>query len=150
MASRAPRRGRCPFERPYSTVAAPEEGTGHMLTLSDEDRKIRARARAFVDQELIPHEVEAELNGGELPDDVVRHHQKLVRELGLAAINIPKQLGGAGLTVFQQALVQEQIGRVTNGLGWVVHTPAAWLVGVATDHQIRTWIEPTVRGERVE
>jgi acyl-CoA dehydrogenase len=131
-------------------VAAPEEGTGHMITLSEEDREIRARARAFADEELIPHEVEAELGGGDLPDEVVMRHQKLARELGLAAINIPKELGGAGLTMFQQALVQEQIGRVTNGLGWVVSTPAGWLPAVATQHQMETWVLPTIRGERTE
>jgi alkylation response protein AidB-like acyl-CoA dehydrogenase len=121
-----------------------------MITLSDEDREIQARARAFADEELLPHEVEAELHGGELPDDVVRRHQKLARELGLTAINIPKDLGGAGLTMFQQTLVQEQIGRVTNGLGWVVTTPAAWLPAVATGRQMQTWVLPTIRGERTE
>ena len=121
-----------------------------MLTLSEEDREIQDRARSFVDDELIPHEVEAELGGGVLPDEVVARHQKLARELGLTAINIPKALGGGGLTMFQQVMVQEQIGRVTNGLGWVVTTPAAWLPEVATDHQMDTWVLPTIRGDRVE
>jgi acyl-CoA dehydrogenase len=121
-----------------------------MLTMSEEDREIRARAWAFAREELIPREVEAELNGGELPEDVLRRHQNRARELGLTAINIPKELGGAGLTVFQQALVQEQIGRVTNGLGWVVSTPAGWLPAVATPHQMETWVLPTIRGERTE
>jgi acyl-CoA dehydrogenase len=118
--------------------------------LTDEDRELQERARRLVDEELIPCEVEAEMNGGDLPADVIERHKRRVRELGLAAINMPRSLGGAGLTMFQQALVQEQIGRVTNGLGWVVSTPAAWLVGVATDHQLETWIEPTARGERQE
>jgi alkylation response protein AidB-like acyl-CoA dehydrogenase len=118
--------------------------------MTEEDREIQARARGFVDEELIPFEVEAEMNGGRLDPQVTERQERRARELGFGAINMPRELGGGGLTIFQQALVQEQIGRVTNGLGWVVHTPAAWLVGVATDHQIRTWIEPTVRGERVE
>jgi alkylation response protein AidB-like acyl-CoA dehydrogenase len=63
---------------------------------------------------------------------------------------MPRELGGDGLTMFQQALVQEQIGRVTNGLGWVVHTPPAWLAGVATEHQLERWVVPTIRGERTE
>jgi len=121
-----------------------------MLTMSDEDREIQARARAFADDELIPHEVEAELHGGELPEHLVRRHHERARELGLTAINIPKELGGAGRTVFQQALIQEQIGRVTNGLGWVVSTPAGWLPAVATPHQMDTWVLPTIRGERME
>jgi alkylation response protein AidB-like acyl-CoA dehydrogenase len=65
-------------------------------------------------------------------------------------MNMPKDLGGAGLTTFQQTLVSEQIGRVTNALGWVRTTPAGWLPSVATPHQLETWVEPTIRGERHE
>jgi len=118
--------------------------------MSDEDRELQARVRAFVDDELIPNEVEAEMNDGRLPEDVVDRHRKLVRELGIGAITMPKELGGDGLTMFQQVLVQEQIGRATNGLGWVVHTPPAWLAGVATEHQLETWVKPSIRGERME
>src|SRR3954470_6016633 len=118
--------------------------------MGEADRELQARVRRFVDEELIPHEVEAELNDGKLPDDVVGGHRKLARELGIGAITMPVELGGDGLTMFQQALVQEQIGRVTNGLGWVVHTPPAWLAGIATEHQVETWVKPTIRGERIE
>jgi acyl-CoA dehydrogenase len=118
--------------------------------MSDQDRAIQDRARVFVDQDLIPYEVEAELNDGELPAEVVEQHERRARELGFGAITMPKELGGDGLTMFQQVLVQEQIGRVTNALGWVVHTPAAWLADVATQHQLERWVKPTIRGERVE
>jgi alkylation response protein AidB-like acyl-CoA dehydrogenase len=118
--------------------------------MSAADLAIQERARSFVDEELIPYEVQAELADGELPPDVLERHERRARELGFGAINMPKVLGGDGLTMFQQALVQEQIGRVTNGLGWVVHTPAAWLPDVATEHQLETWVKPTIRGERME
>jgi alkylation response protein AidB-like acyl-CoA dehydrogenase len=118
--------------------------------MAEQDRELQSRARAFVDRELIPNEVEAELGDGVLPDGVVQRHRKLARELGFGAITMPRELGGDGLTMFQQALVQEQIGRVTNGLGWVVHTPPAWLAGVATEHQLERWVVPTIRGERTE
>jgi acyl-CoA dehydrogenase len=118
--------------------------------MSAADLAIQERARAFVDEELIPWEVQAELADGELPPDVLERHEMRARELGFGAINMPKELGGDGLTMFQQALVQEQIGRVTNGLGWVMHTPAAWLPDVATEYQLETWVKPTIRGERME
>jgi acyl-CoA dehydrogenase len=120
-----------------------------MFELTDEDRDVQARARTLA-QELIPHELEAELHGGALPDDTVRRHRERARELGLTAINMSKEHGGAGLTMFQQVLVQEQIGRVTNGLGWVVTTPAGWLPAAATPYQMETWVLPTIRGERHE
>jgi acyl-CoA dehydrogenase len=118
--------------------------------LSTDDRAIQDRARKFVEEELIPFEVEAEMNGGVLPADVTERHTQLARELGLAAMNMPRELGGGGLTTFQQVLVSEQIGKVTNALGWVVDTPAGWLPKVATEAQLERWVKPTVAGTRHE
>ena len=120
-----------------------------MYGLSDEDRQLQARARAFAD-ELIPFEVEAELNGGDLPKDVVAAHKARAIELGLYATNMPKELGGGGCTSLQQVLVQEQVGRVTNALAWVVATPPSWLPAVATQYQLEKFVLPTVRGDREE
>jgi acyl-CoA dehydrogenase len=114
--------------------------------MTEEDREIQSRARAFMD-ELIPHEVEAEENGGRLPPEVVEKHEQRARDLGFVAINMPKELGGGGFTTFQQFLVEEQAGRVTNALGWVIHTPAGWLPKVATEDQMERWVLPTIRGE---
>ena len=122
---------------------------GQSYPMSEADREIRQRARALAD-ELQPHEVEAELHGGELPEGLLEAHRRRVAELGFEAINMPKKLGGGGFTTFQQVLVQEQIGRVTNALGWVVHTPASWLPEVATTEQLDRWVVPTIRGERRE
>jgi acyl-CoA dehydrogenase len=131
-----------PFEDQEPRVHA-----GHAL--SEADREIQAAARAFVD-ELIPWEVEAELHDGELPAEVVAAQRKRVAELGFEAINMPKELGGGGFTMLQQVLVSEQLGRATNALGWVVHTPAAWLPAVATPEQLERWVLPAIRGERRE
>jgi acyl-CoA dehydrogenase len=119
------------------------------LRVAGADLEVQERARAFVN-ELIPYEVEAEMNEGELPAEVKDGHRRRARELGLAAMNMPADLGGGGLSVFQQVLVSEQIGRVTNALGWVVETPAGWLPKVASDFQMETWVKPTIAGERTE
>jgi alkylation response protein AidB-like acyl-CoA dehydrogenase len=52
--------------------------------------------------------------------------------------------------MLQQVLVQEQVGRVTNALGWVMSTPPAWWVAVATDYQKQRWLLPSVAGEMAE
>jgi alkylation response protein AidB-like acyl-CoA dehydrogenase len=119
-----------------------------MYGLSAADEDIQARARVFAD-ELIPLEVQAELDGG-LPDDVTAAHKKRAIELGLFATNMPVALGGAGATALQQVLVQEQVGRVTNALGWVAATPPSWFPPVATDDQVERYLKPAVRGEREE
>jgi acyl-CoA dehydrogenase len=120
-----------------------------MYGLSDADLQIQARAREFTD-ELIPFEVTAELNHGELPADQVAGHAKRARELGLHAANMPAELGGGGCSSLQQVLVQEQVGRVTNGLAWVVGTPPSWLPAVATPYQLERFVLPTIRGDAEE
>src|SRR5499426_1939932 len=120
-----------------------------MYGLTDSDLDIQARARTFAD-ELIPFEVTAELAGGELPDGAAEKHAARARELGLCATNMPVELGGGGCSTLQQVLVQEQAGRVTNALGWVVSTPPSWLPSVATADQLERYVRPAVRGEREE
>jgi acyl-CoA dehydrogenase len=120
-----------------------------MYGLSEEDREIQARARGFAD-ELIPFEEEAERSGGELPADLTAAHAKRARELGLHSANMPAELGGGGCSVLQQVLVQEQMGRVTNALGWVAATPPSWLPAVATADQIERYVRPAIAGEREE
>jgi acyl-CoA dehydrogenase len=120
-----------------------------MYGLSAEDLQIQETARSFAD-ELIPLEVTAELNNGELPADVVAGQAKRARELGLHAANMPVELGGGGLSSLRQVLVQEQVGRVTNALAWVVGTPPSWLPAVATPYQLERFVLPTIRGDAEE
>jgi alkylation response protein AidB-like acyl-CoA dehydrogenase len=114
--------------------------------LSDSELRLQTKARAFVD-ELIPHEVNAEMNGGKLPDDVEKTHHDRARELNLLSLNMPTSMGGPGYTMLEQAVIQEQTGRVTNALGWVVSTGPSWIEPVVTNYQLDRWIRPTVTGE---
>jgi alkylation response protein AidB-like acyl-CoA dehydrogenase len=117
-----------------------------MHGLTDEDLALQARAREFVDS-VIPYEVEAEMNEGRLAPEVEAEHERRAIALGLHATNMPKDVGGGGCTMLQQVLVQEQCGRATNALAWVMHTPPAWLAQVATPYQVERWVKPAVRGE---
>jgi len=120
-----------------------------MYNLTPSDLEIQARARSFVD-ELIPYEEEAEANRGNLPDQVVARFQQRALELGLHATNMPKELGGGGCSMLQQVLVQEQGGRATNALGWVLGTPPSWFPPVATPEQIDKYVVPGIRAEKEE
>src|SRR5215813_7568408 len=120
-----------------------------MYGLTEDDLDIQKRARTFAD-EVIPYEEQAELAGGELPADLATAHATRARELGICATNMPTELGGGGCTSLQQVLVQEQVGRVTNALAWVVATPPSWLPAIATPYQLEKFVLPTVRGEREE
>src|SRR5919198_3165261 len=70
-------------------------------SLTDRDREVQERAGRFV-EELIPWEVHAEEHGGEIPPEERARHEELAKELGLFSMNMPAELGGAGLTAFQQ------------------------------------------------
>ena len=80
------------------------------LGLSAEDLEIQERARRFVDEELIPGRSTPRSTRDGSPTRRAKHH-RLAKELGLFAMNMPKDLGGGGFTMLQQVLVSEQIGR---------------------------------------
>lgn len=70
-----------------------------------------------------------------------------VLEAGLNAINHPVELGGAGLTILEQAVVQEELGQLTGALWDTVWRPANAL-GACTGEQRERWLVPGIRGER--
>ena len=113
--------------------------------LTTAELALQTRAREFVD-ELIPWEVEAEMNRGEIPEAVLEAQKEKARQLALTSINMSERLGGPGYSMLAQTLIQEQTGRVTNALGWVVSTGPSWIEEVATDYQVDRWIRPTVEG----
>ncbi len=115
-------------------------------------RAWQEKVRRFVDAELIPFEVEAEMNGGVLPEGVRQRQRGRAREIGLHALAIPKEHGGQGLSALEQAVIAEQIGRVTNALGWCYSSTPPWMLEACAGnaHQMATWVGPNIRGERHE
>jgi alkylation response protein AidB-like acyl-CoA dehydrogenase len=112
--------------------------------LTPELRQFKSRIRDFVDRELIPWEVHAEMHGGEVPEEVRARHVALATALGLNSMDAPVALGGGGRSMLAQVLAQEQIGRVTNALGWCFSNVQRWLTEVATPHQVETWVKPMI------
>ena len=115
-------------------------------------RAWQEKVRRFVDEELIPFEVEAEMNNGLLPDAVRERHRHKAREIGLHALAIPKEYGGQGLTALEQAVISEQVGRVTNALAWCYSSTPPWMLEACAgnEYQMKTWVLPNIRGERHE
>jgi len=115
-------------------------------------RAWQEKVRRFVSEELIPCEVEAEMNQGELPPEVRARHRRRAKEIGLSALAIPEALGGAGLSFLEQTVIQEEIGKATNALGWCCDSTPPWMVEAcaASPHQMETWVRPNIRGERHE
>lgn len=118
------------------------------IELSDNALKWQAIARQYADEYLQPHEVEAELNDGVLPDETTKRNKKRAIELGLSAIDVPKSHGGLELSMEEQAAIWEQLGRVTNALSWCFSEPQSWMFEACSDEQIDNYILPMMRGEK--
>jgi alkylation response protein AidB-like acyl-CoA dehydrogenase len=108
------------------------------------------RARRFAEEELIPHEVEAEMNGGRLPEMVWKRHKKLAVELGFSSMDVPRKYGGLALRTIDQVAAWEQLGRVTNALCWCFSEPHQWMFEACSEEQLQRYVLPLMRGERKE
>jgi alkylation response protein AidB-like acyl-CoA dehydrogenase len=120
------------------------------LKMDEVTQKWSDRARRFAEEELIPCEVEAEMNGGVLPKDVVARHKKLALELGFSAMDVPREHGGHELRTVDQVAVWEQLGRVTNALCWCFSEPQRWMFDACSQDQLQRYVLPMMRGERKE
>ncbi|MSP83355.1 MAG: acyl-CoA dehydrogenase [Alphaproteobacteria bacterium] len=119
-----------------------------MYPLSPRLRALQAKVRGFVDAEIIPLEVEAEMNGGVIDPKLVERHRAITRKLGLWNMGVTKKHGGSGLGALDEVIVQEQIGRATNGLAWSIPGANPWMLEVCTPYQMKTWIKPIMDGKR--
>jgi acyl-CoA dehydrogenase len=116
------------------------------LELSPREKELAQRARAFCDQVLIPLE-EVTSEHGELPLERRAAVRQAVRDWGFAGINHAREHGGLGLTMLEQIVIEEQLGRVTNGLWSCVWRPPVSLK-FGTPAQQREYLLPSCRGER--
>jgi acyl-CoA dehydrogenase len=119
------------------------------FALTPAQRELRDRTAHYVDSVLIPLEERAERAGGRLPADAVAHVKRAAREARLVGGNHATVHGGQGWSAFEQVLVQEELGRNTNGVWWNMGGGYNVLAR-GTDEQIRRYLEPTLRGERAD
>jgi acyl-CoA dehydrogenase len=108
------------------------------------------KARRFAEEELIPRELEAEMNGGKLPAEVAKRHKKTAIELGFSSMDVPVKYGGLALRNVDQVAVWEQLGRVTNALCWCFSEPHQWMFDACNEDQLERYVLPLMRGERKE
>jgi acyl-CoA dehydrogenase len=114
--------------------------------LTPEQLELQARARAFVEGVLMPLELEAERRGGRLPaESVSRIRQEAIAARLQGGRQAPEH-GGQGWSMVDWFLVNEQFGRVTNGLHW--HVPNAYnVMAQGTPEQVDRYLRPILRGE---
>jgi acyl-CoA dehydrogenase len=114
--------------------------------LSEEHLALQQRARDFVEQVLRPLELTAEAAAGRLPEQTIEHIKREAIAARLQGGRVPVELGGQGWSMLEWFLVNEQFGRVTNGLHW--HVPGVYNVWVeASPAQAQRYVVPALRGE---
>lgn len=115
---------------------------------SQSTREWQRRVRQFVDENLIPWEVEAELNNGVIPKQASEKMQTNAIALGLSRMDAPVEYGGLGMSMVDQLAAWEELGRVTNALCWCFPEAQQWMFEACanSDYQIKNYLHPLMDG----
>ena len=114
-------------------------------SLTKADLEVRARVREFTEKHLYPLEMEVEETEALTP----AHRAEVKRGVigyGLNAINHARAVGGQGMTMVQQAIVNEEAGKSTGALWAFVWQPPLCLRD-GNDEQKQRYLIPACRGE---
>ena len=116
--------------------------------LSEEQEMIVETVRSFVENEIYPHEETVE-RAGEVPKEVAEAIKKKTIDLGFYACNFPQEVGGAGLSHLEFALVERELGRGAMALNHFFGRPQNILMACEGDQKER-YLLPAVRGDRMD
>lgn len=116
--------------------------------LTDEQQMIADTVRDFVEREIYPHETEVERTG-EVPAEIAAEIRRKTLELGFYACNFPEEVGGAGLSHLEFALVERELGRGSMALTHFFGRPQNILLACEGAQRER-YLLPAVRGERMD
>jgi alkylation response protein AidB-like acyl-CoA dehydrogenase len=117
-----------------------------LVRLTPSQRELADRARRFVDEVLLPHEVAAERAGGRLPTEVVAEISRRAIEARLNGGRHAVEHGGQAWSLTDYVVVHEQLGRTTNGLWWWI--PDAYnVLSAGSSEQIDKYLRPALQGD---
>jgi acyl-CoA dehydrogenase len=116
--------------------------------LTEEQEMIVSTVRRFVEEEIYPHEDLVDRTG-EVPAEIAAEIKRKTMELGFYACNFPEEVGGAGLSHLDFALVERELGRGSMALNHFFVRPQNILMACEGD-QREKYLLPAVRGERMD
>lgn len=114
--------------------------------LNEEQKLIVETTRAFVENELYPHEAEVERTG-HVPMELIREIQKKAMDAGLYAANMPVEVGGAGLDTLSWLLYEKELGRANYALHWTTVARPSNILLAGNAEQRERYLVPCIRGE---
>ena len=116
--------------------------------LTQEQEMIVSTVRSFVETEIYPHEDLVE-RSGEVPAEIAQEIKQKTLDLGFYACNFPEEVGGAGLSHVDFALVERELGRGSMALNHFFGRPQNILMACEGEQRER-YLLPAVRGERMD
>ena len=119
------------------------------FNLTEEQRMIVDTTRAFVENELYPHEAEVERTG-KLRRELDEELKAKAIEAGLYAANMPEEVGGAGLDTQSWVLYEKELGRASYALHWNCVARPSNILMACNEEQRERYTLPCVRGEKID
>jgi alkylation response protein AidB-like acyl-CoA dehydrogenase len=115
--------------------------------LTPELRELKERVRRFVEDEGYPVEARIAARGAIDSEEIDALRGK-ARAAGFSQLNMARELGGQDLSMVGQVALEEESGKLTNGLGFaVVDRGPAELYEILTPEQRERYVTPILRGE---
>ncbi len=119
------------------------------FTLPEELRIFKETVRRFVDTELIP--LEQTEPRGLLPETRDRL-RAMTRDLGFWLLDVPRELGGQGLSVLGQSIFFEELSRSIAVMPrdfYIIGPIVGALLAKLKGYQKERYLDPVIRGEKV-
>ena len=118
------------------------------FALTEEHEMIVKSARAFVEEELYPHEDVVEQTD-QVPPEIREQVKQKALEMGFYAANMPEELGGGGLDAVSLALLERELGRANMALQYSVARPSN-ILQACVGEQRDQYLFPCITGEKVD
>ena len=115
--------------------------------LSEEQQMIIDTTRAFVENELFPHEAEVERTGV-LRRELLKEISQKAVAAGLYAANMPEDVGGAGLDTLTWLLYEKELGKANYALHWNCVARPSNILLACTPEQREKYLFPCIRAEK--
>jgi len=109
--------------------------------------ELKARAACFLREEIWPFEREL-ASAHEVDRRRFDELRQRARAAGFVNVNMPTEVGGLDLSVLDQVALQEEAGKATNGLGFMVGGRGPrQLYESASPYQLERYVMPVLHGE---
>jgi acyl-CoA dehydrogenase len=118
------------------------------VTMNDDTRMLVETVRKFVEAEVQPLEREVDELAA-IPPEKLKAAKSKAQALGLFAMNMPTEVGGGGLSVYEMCLVEEELGKTSDALIRRVFGQVYPMLMACKGDQRERYVLPTVKGDKI-